>query len=61
VAVKRVGATVASLLACVEPLSAAVIAVIWLDVDFGVYDALGSACILATIVLLTSGTHGDRG
>lgn len=50
--VKIVGATVASLLACAEPLSAAVIAVIWLNVSFGIFDWLGTVCILTTIGLL---------
>lgn len=52
VAIKKVGARTASLLACVEPLSAAVMAVLWLKVDFGIYDWLGTVCILATIGLL---------
>jgi drug/metabolite transporter (DMT)-like permease len=37
-------------------LSAAVVAVFWLDVPFGVLDWLGSACILATIFLLSQKT-----
>ena len=52
-AVKSVGATTASILACAEPLSAAVIAVIWLNVSFGIFDWLGTVCILTTIGLLT--------
>ena len=51
-AIKIVGARTASLLACVEPLSAAVMAVLWLKVDFGIYDWLGTVCILMTIGLL---------
>ena len=51
-AIKKVGARTASLLACVEPLSAAVMAVFWLKVDFGIYDWLGTVCILTTIGLL---------
>ena len=50
--VKIVGATVASVLACAEPLSAAIIAVFWLNVPFGFYDWLGSFCIILTIILL---------
>lgn len=53
ISVKIVGATIASLLACVEPLSAAIIAVVWLNVPFGLYDWLGTLCILITIALLT--------
>ena len=51
--VKSIGATIASLLACAEPLSAALIAVIWLNVSFGIFDWLGTVCILTTIGLLT--------
>lgn len=53
VSVRIIGATVASLLACIEPLSAALIAVMWLNVNFGVMDWLGTAFILITIALLT--------
>lgn len=53
VSVKLVGATVASLLACTEPLSAAFLAVLWLNVRFGYYDWLGTLLILITIVLLS--------
>lgn len=52
-AVKMIGAGTSSLLACAEPLSAAVIAVVWLNVPFGIYEWLGTAFILATILLLT--------
>ncbi|SEB18955.1 DMT family transporter [Pedobacter hartonius] len=52
VSVKIIGPTNASLLSCTEPLSSTVLAVIWLKVPFGIYDWLGTALILATIVLL---------
>ena len=52
-AVKMVGPTVASLLACAEPLSAALIAVLWLNTPFGLYDGIGTVCILITITMLT--------
>lgn len=51
--VKIIGATKASLLACAEPLAAAIISVIWLNVHFGLFDWAGTACILLTIFLLT--------
>ncbi|MEO8894575.1 MAG: DMT family transporter, partial [Rhizomicrobium sp.] len=51
-AVHLIGAQKTSLLSCAEPLSAAVLAVWWLGVSFGGMDWLGTACILATIVLL---------
>lgn len=50
--VKLLGATESSLLACAEPLSAAIIAVLWLKVQFGLYDWIGTALILVTILLL---------
>jgi drug/metabolite transporter (DMT)-like permease len=52
VALRLVGPQKASLLTCAEPLSAAVLAVWWLGVAWGGMDWLGTACILATIVLL---------
>jgi len=52
VSVKIIGPTNASLLSCTEPLSSTVLAVIWLKVPFGIYDWLGTALILTTIVLL---------
>lgn len=51
--VNLIGATVASLLACAEPLSAAIIAVLWLNVRFTIFDWVGAACILGTIAILT--------
>lgn len=51
-----IGAPTASLLCCVEPLAAAGVAVLWLDVPFGGIDWIGTFCILITIVLLTLGT-----
>lgn len=53
IAVKMIGAKTASLLACAEPLSAAIIAVIWLNVSFEMFDWLGTFFILATIMLLS--------
>ena len=55
-AVQKIGPEATSLLACAEPLSAAVVAVLWLDVPFAVLDWLGSVCILATIFLLSQKT-----
>jgi drug/metabolite transporter (DMT)-like permease len=51
-ALRLIGAQKSSLLTCAEPLSAAVLAVWWLGVSWGGMDWLGTACILATIVLL---------
>lgn len=51
-AVRLIGAQKTSLLSSAEPLTAAVLAVWWLGVAFGVMDWLGSALIVATIFLL---------
>lgn len=52
-AVKIIGAKVTSLLACTEPLSAVLIAVVFLKVEFGFYDWLGSLFIILTILVLS--------
>ena len=51
-AVKTIGPQRTSLLACAEPLSAALVSVVWLNVEFGWLDVLGSLCIVLTIYLL---------
>lgn len=50
---KYVSASETSLLACVEPLSAAVFSVVWLDVMFGFEEWLGTVFILSTIIILS--------
>ncbi|MEB1807059.1 MAG: EamA family transporter [Bacillaceae bacterium] len=50
---KYLKATETSLLACAEPLSAAILAVIWLNVAFGLSEWIGAFCIMATIVILS--------
>src|SRR5690606_13455741 len=50
---KYLSASETSLLACAEPLSAAMTAVIFLSVPFGLIDWFGSLCILLTIVILS--------
>jgi drug/metabolite transporter (DMT)-like permease len=54
-ALHLIGAQKTSLLTCVEPLTAALLAVVWLGVSWGGMDWLGTACILATIFLLSRG------
>jgi len=51
---KYIQASEASLLACVEPLSAAFLAVVWLQVSFGPAEWIGSFCIIATIFILSA-------
>lgn len=53
VALQKIGPETSSLLACAEPLSAALVSVLWLQVPWGVLDWLGSICIIATIFLLS--------
>lgn len=59
-AVQKIGPETTSLLACAEPLSATVVAVLWLKVPFALLDWLGSACIMATIFLLSRSTQGEE-
>jgi drug/metabolite transporter (DMT)-like permease len=53
---KIIGAQTASLLCSVEPISAALVAVFWLNVTFQGMDWLGTALILVTVFLLTKGS-----
>lgn len=53
-AVKMIGAQKTSLLASAEPLAATIVAVVWLKVAFLFMDWLGTICIVATILLLTT-------
>lgn len=52
-AVKMIGGQKTSLLASAEPLSATIIAVLWLQTPFNWIDYLGSFCIISTIFLLS--------
>lgn len=47
-----IGASEASLLASVEPLSAVLLSVIWLQVTFGIEEWLGTLCIISTVTIL---------
>lgn len=52
-AIKLIGAHKSSLLASAEPLSATIMAVLWLNVPFEIMDWVGSACIVSTVFLLS--------
>lgn len=41
-----------SLLACVEPLTSVVTAVVWLGVTMKLYQSIGAACVIVMIILL---------
>ncbi|MBM7653317.1 DMT family transporter [Neobacillus cucumis] len=51
---KYIRASEASLLACVEPFSAAFLAVAWLHVSFGLAEWIGALSILSTIFILSA-------
>ena len=50
--VADLGSVKASMIACVEPISAAVFSVVFFGTQFALMDYLGFACILATIFIL---------
>jgi drug/metabolite transporter (DMT)-like permease len=50
---KYLTASETSLLACVEPLSSALLSVIWLNVPFGFTDWLGTLSIISTVAILS--------
>lgn len=45
--------TESSILGCVEPLSATILSVLWLNVSFGLPELIGIACIIFTVILLS--------
>jgi len=50
---KYIQPTETSVLSCVEPLSAAFLSIYWLHVPFGLPEWIGTACIIATIIILS--------
>lgn len=50
--VSDIGAIKASMLACIEPVSAAVFSALWLGTGFVWVDVIGFACILVTVFLV---------
>lgn len=50
---KYISASETSILASVEPLSAAFLSVVWLHVSFGLEEWLGTFCIISTIFILS--------
>lgn len=51
--VKLVGASSASMLACIEPVAATVISVVWLKVRFQAVDLLGFVFVLSTVFIIS--------
>lgn len=48
-----VGATKGSLIACLEPLSAAIVSIVWLKENFTSIDIIGFIFIIVTIAMLS--------
>ena len=59
-AVKIIGAQKASLLASAEPLSATILAMIWLKLSFSGPEWIGSICVISTIFLLSIKTTPSK-
>lgn len=53
IGVKLIGPVKASMLACIEPVAATVIMIVWFNEPFGIIDFAGFMCIFVTIFLLT--------
>ncbi len=51
--VKYIGATMASLFVSVEPLTAAIVSIFWLNETFTYIDLIGFVCIISTVFLLS--------
>lgn len=50
---KYISPTTASVLDCVEPLTAAFLSIVWLHVSFGIEEWTGTILIIATIIILS--------
>ena len=42
-----------SILGCIEPLSATILSVLWLNVTFGLPELIGTICIITTVITLS--------
>lgn len=51
--VRLAGATNASMLACIEPVAATMISVIWLKVEFQMIDLIGFLFVLSTVFIIS--------
>ena len=58
--VQMVGATNASMLACVEPVAAMVISVLWLKVEFQMIDLIGFVFVLSTVFIVSLNQKKDQ-
>lgn len=51
--VKHIDASKISIFSSTEPLAAAILAVIWFNIDFGLAEWIGTFCIIITIIILS--------
>lgn len=51
--VRIIGSSKAVLYACVEPLTAAIIGIIWFNIAFGLLDWIGAAFIVSTVFIIS--------
>lgn len=51
--VRIIGSSKAALYACVEPLTAAIIGIIWFNISFGLIDWFGAALIVSTVFIVS--------
>ena len=58
--VQMVGATNASMLACVEPVAVTVISVLWLKVEFQMIDLIGFVFVLSTVFIVSLNQKKDQ-
>lgn len=58
--VSDIGPVKASMLASIEPVSAAVISAVWLGSEFAPIDFVGFACVIATVFLLAKPDNGGK-
>lgn len=49
-----------SLLGCTEPLAAIIVSIVWLHTSFGIFQALGSLCIIVMVLLLSLRTKSEK-
>lgn len=50
---KYIQPTEASILSSIEPLSAVFLSVLWLHVSFGLWQFIGTVCIISTVIILS--------
>lgn len=59
--VKMIGSVKASLYSCVEPVASMVLTAVWMKVSFTTPDLIGTAFVIATIIILALPTPSKKG